>query len=363
MAEGGGVKIDLLCGICLMEYKKPKLLSCLHTFCEECLKFNVSVGAIVCPICEHKTSLPDGGLKSLKDNKIVEYDENDSEFGARCDGCMRPIGSTKCLDCSSTLCEGCVASHNYNYADHELKSLQDELLVCPEHQDQCQHYCKMCDELLCDKCLRSHEQHITFSLPEGDEDAALSIVEAINKCKQQVRNLQLTSADIEKASEKIQHEKTDKINLIEKKFEKLFEDLAKCKDKLIQKIEKSFYVQQKYLQVEKHSMYVGESLINHCCQFSEKVVGSNNHSGLVLAYKKDIMKRLCQLYMATSFLPSFQDKKFINCLPSVNTQDLCKVEEVVRDLALEDKGNVKSEVSTTKINWPKSGEKNVLNCY
>ena len=59
------------CAICLEDptYRRPKALSCLHTFCENCLNMcRVVKGMIKCPTCRRKTTLPPGGVKKLPEN-------------------------------------------------------------------------------------------------------------------------------------------------------------------------------------------------------------------------------------------------------------------------------------------------------
>ena len=46
---------QLRCAVCLTQFKEPKVLSCLHTYCKECLvKLMKKIGAdhvITCPEC------------------------------------------------------------------------------------------------------------------------------------------------------------------------------------------------------------------------------------------------------------------------------------------------------------------------
>jgi hypothetical protein len=71
----------LVCKICLDSYKNPKCLSCLHTFCEQCIDNHVNSESsykkysdyreFTCPLCRKRTQLPVGGVKKLPDNFLV----------------------------------------------------------------------------------------------------------------------------------------------------------------------------------------------------------------------------------------------------------------------------------------------------
>ena len=58
------LKEQVTCSICLDTYTKPKTISCLHTFCCECLEKHARVsqkqGKFRCPECQAAIDLPEG---------------------------------------------------------------------------------------------------------------------------------------------------------------------------------------------------------------------------------------------------------------------------------------------------------------
>ena len=55
--------------------RRPRFLSCHHTFCTECLDdlaAQKSQRCIICPNCRSESSLGDGGVQGLKVNFTIE---------------------------------------------------------------------------------------------------------------------------------------------------------------------------------------------------------------------------------------------------------------------------------------------------
>lgn len=69
------VEKQLECPVCLLKFRTPKLLECMHTFCQECLlnlaKHSRLGGLVIrCPTCRQKTKVVD--VTKLHNNFIVQ---------------------------------------------------------------------------------------------------------------------------------------------------------------------------------------------------------------------------------------------------------------------------------------------------
>ncbi|XP_060590061.1 tripartite motif-containing protein 3-like isoform X1 [Ruditapes philippinarum] len=64
----------LTCSICMDEFQDPKVLKCLHTFCEECIQATIqkqimtSHSDISCPICRTRIDVDSNGDYNLQTN-------------------------------------------------------------------------------------------------------------------------------------------------------------------------------------------------------------------------------------------------------------------------------------------------------
>ena len=123
--------IEFNCNFCEERFKQPKILSCLHVFCAECVKKIIDSAVegkedeaalrskikstITCPTCQQTTSV--AGIDALptdhvtinmmeilaiKDKKVV------------CTSCKsQQTAVARCCDCANFLCPICVNAHQY----------------------------------------------------------------------------------------------------------------------------------------------------------------------------------------------------------------------------------------------------------
>src|SRR6218665_1177760 len=65
------------CSICMSAFKDPRMLSCIHTFCLECLKRTAEAGLknpgdrMPCPLCRRDFVIPADGVNGVQKNFFV----------------------------------------------------------------------------------------------------------------------------------------------------------------------------------------------------------------------------------------------------------------------------------------------------
>ena len=139
------LEADVTCGICLLQYREPKLLPCAHYFCRRCIERVAQYARgkpFPCPYCSEQTTLPMNGVDDLPTAYFVEHllevhramnankEELRSPRKMTCDACKKADGAvgSYCKECDQFMCGGCLEKHATTAlnARHTVESL-DEL--------------------------------------------------------------------------------------------------------------------------------------------------------------------------------------------------------------------------------------------
>ena len=162
------------CPACLgdMVDRSPRSLSCLHTFCSECLEQLINNRRIECPTCREITELKTNNVQELKVNfmlgqmrdreqKQAQASNKETKYSpdkprSMCEVCQQTLAVFKCKDCPQLLCGACKKTHEdiQEFKDHSVFNL------CQKHQQGITHLCKQCVRPLCMRCMMlDHTEH------------------------------------------------------------------------------------------------------------------------------------------------------------------------------------------------------------
>ncbi|VDI48598.1 Hypothetical predicted protein [Mytilus galloprovincialis] len=182
------------CSICLEEFKNPKYLPCLHTYCETCLQTYIESTAkaddrntyFACPVCRLSVTLPDSSnykfgtiASQLPFNHLIFSLMTDSKSKDKvikvaysCDPCARVGDDVKamhwCQQCNELLCSPCLKSFHNRLKDsgkhkvlaisegHKIPKLPDDQVnePCDVHTGKLYEvFCLDHSEMCCIICL------------------------------------------------------------------------------------------------------------------------------------------------------------------------------------------------------------------
>ena len=161
--------------ICLDTYTEPKTISCLHTFCCECLEKhaieNQRRGKFRCPECQAEIDIPQG----------YRFDRLPNSFFHK-----NLLGVLE--------------------AEDHRAILRQQKETCSQHtEERVRYYCSTCEACICPICVtedhRGHAFDVLEKAVQEDQKNILSTVQAIKEkadlFRAQLKKLEKTSEDVE----------------------------------------------------------------------------------------------------------------------------------------------------------------------
>ena len=194
MAEGRDTSVaedleqEITCAICHDHYTDPKVLSCCHYYCKECVySLALRTGLdkpFSCPECRKDTTLPQGKVDGLQGAFFInrmkqvhsKVERATGKVEAKCEMCSGAKAEAFCRQCVMFICAECVKQHQKMrvFAGHKVSSLQEikeggakeafvqepTLPTCQLHHEPMKIYCFDCSHLICRDCsIKDHLGH------------------------------------------------------------------------------------------------------------------------------------------------------------------------------------------------------------
>ena len=261
----------ITCGVCSKPYNDPRILSCLHSFCLQCLHHEIeksgSQQMFQCPICEQNTSIPVGGASVLPQNLHLGFEvevagymsKMTSNSDVACDQCAEGSSDPAvvfCCACHHFLCAFCLEHHKRNriWSKHKIVGLdqegarqqlhttmkpRDRYCSQPNHEDnKLNFYCETCSLLVCRDCTTvTHKSHSVKEISTVAKTQKMEISGALEDAKEVVTKLTGAIDDDNRIIEQVEISKRTAFLAINQAFEILQQRLEERKKTLLSELE------------------------------------------------------------------------------------------------------------------------------
>ncbi|KAJ8412512.1 hypothetical protein AAFF_G00128480 [Aldrovandia affinis] len=265
----------LVCSICLDHYHNPKVLPCLHTFCERCLQNYIPPQSLTlsCPVCRQTSILPEKGVAALQNNFFIT---NLMEVLQRDPECSRP--------------EACSVLESVSAA------AAGKPLCCPNHEGKVmEFYCESCETAMCLECTEGeHREHVTVPLRDVLEQHKAALKNQLDAIRNRLPQLTAAIELVNEISRQLTERKNEAVNEISNTFEELERALHLRKSALITDLENICSTKQKVLQAQLASLLQGKEHIQSSCSFTEQAL-SHGSATEVLLVQKQMSERVSAL--------------------------------------------------------------------
>ena len=315
------VAARLECGICLDQYKDPKLLSCFHVFCKQCLERLVlqeeGRSILRCPNCRHATTLPPKGVSGLQSDFHAHhlFEIQDTLVKAKepqCEKCkLKSTATCFCRDCGELVCDKCTEMHQTwkEYTNHRKVTIQavqadaanlippkKKVLYCPKHEGKkLKIYCETCNELICSNCtIRLHQGHhydvISDTFPKHKQE----ILNQLESVQHHLATVNQALHTFDARSKEVQDQKAAVQEEIHRKIDQLHQVLEQRRTELIGQLDQLTQHKLKTLAAQRDQV---ELLHTQLTSFLEYMEGSlkTGTQGEILEMKAPLLKQINQI--------------------------------------------------------------------
>ncbi|XP_040035642.2 tripartite motif-containing protein 3b isoform X1 [Gasterosteus aculeatus] len=257
----------LVCSICLDHYSNPKVLPCLHTFCESCLQNYIPPESLTlsCPVCRQTSILPEKGVGALQNNFFIT---NLMEVLQRDPQCSRP--------------EDCGVLESVSAA------AAVKLLCCPNHEGKVmEFYCESCETAMCLDCTEGeHREHVTVPLRDVVEQHKAALKTQLDAILSRLPQLTASIELVTEISRQLNERKNEAVAEITSTFDELERALHQRKTSLITDLELICSTKQKVLQTQLSSLLQGKEHIQSSCSFTEQALSRGSATEVLLVQKQ-----------------------------------------------------------------------------
>ncbi|XP_030043980.1 E3 ubiquitin-protein ligase TRIM56 [Microcaecilia unicolor] len=323
MAFGGSSLSDALtkdfltCKICLEKFTKPKILPCLHTYCEACLEKLIANNRLRCPECREEILLPEA-IRCLKTNffinSLLDLIHSTSESDFTCTLCplinkeSSQKAVSRCLDCSDNMCHTCASGHKCSRLtyDHQVVTIHDyvagkydgeirlrQAVKCQIHQgEHLRFQCTRCASLICRECrVTQHLHHQCMSLSEAAESRKPVIKGLLEGVERHIKLISNENVATEEFLQLLRSQKSSIKKLIEDETHKVLEQLHHQKQDILEKLDCFMKEQEKACDLLRSDLDFQEQVAKSTMTFAETVLSLGKETE-ILSLEKMITERL-----------------------------------------------------------------------
>ncbi|XP_070560141.1 tripartite motif-containing protein 2-like [Ptychodera flava] len=306
----------LLCGICCERYKNPKILPCLHSFCEPCLgKLADEMGAITCPVCRRVHELTDNGVAGIQVNiflndLITLFEQQKSvNTSKKCDGCEQGDAINHCTVCSFDFCSNCVTIHGKlpTTKSHLLLGFDEYMaaksadpasvqppVYCNSHQDyQVEFYCDTCNTVICLKCtaldhpLTKHQYRCVKDAAKHFTENLRVVIDKVKVKETEANNSKLKVQQIFESLEKcFQREEESLRKHIRQIIDEITRLIQENGNKLLTELKGEYEKRKVNLTAQLKELDIAESDLTSTREYVEKLMHYGNASQLMSAKRR-----------------------------------------------------------------------------
>ena len=317
------------CNICLDGYQSPRVLPCLHSFCERCLENHIKVNVKViiaryrvfaCPTCREEISLPGEGVAGFRRDFRVEQlhdylsqtdssntsSERESDLVTSCQFCEKELAGSEvlmfCRNCDKSICSSCSVRHKSKsiFSDHIINDINTSgrrlsADTCAIHPGENMGYiCQDCNIPICSICaMTNHDDHVTQDVQLGLKDAIDSLKFQFKCMGARLCQLKAKMEDINLIDKAVHENLVSQTTAIKKQVKEVMEHAHKSGEDLTQEVTNKCQDHLERVDLRQTDIELSVARMNSLSDLALDLIGRPSGVGLLRSYS-DLTSRIDQ---------------------------------------------------------------------
>ena len=344
------LKEHVTCSICLDTFTDPKTITCLHTFCCDCLKKHALIsqrnGKFRCPECQAEVDLPEANRfdklsTSFHHNSLLSVlaiRQSGKGNDMSCGVCKKKSAEISyCFECAKFMCSDCVNAHQLfshfteghkvtpvkQFQPQDYEALMRRHSFCSQQyheREVTRFFCLKCQSCVCQICITTdHKAHDVEPLEKAADDKKANILTRTEVLKTKTKVFSDAIREYEQTVSELEANIKNAKREVSQAAEQMVAKIREKERQIISAIENTRVSRAFKLDAAKAQVQSLLRQINQAIEFTENLIQRSSSSD-VMQSKNYVEQRFKDL--ESTQIPKFPVHSFVKFFPTNEVQNL-----------------------------------------
>ena len=369
------LKEHVTCSICLDTFTDPKTITCLHTFCFECLKKHALIsqrnGKFRCPECQAEVDLPEANCfdklpTSFHHNSLLSVlaiRQSGKGNDIICGVCKKKSAEISyCFECAKFMCSDCVNAHQLfshfteghkvtpvkQFQPQDYEALMRRQSFCSQQyheREVTRFFCLKCQICVCQICIATdHKAHDVEPLEKAADGEKANILTRTEVLKTKTKVFGDTIREYEQRVLELETNLTNAKREVSKAAEQMIAKIREDERRIITALENTRASRADKLNSAKAQVQSLLKQFNQAIEFAENLIQRSSSSDILQS--KNYLENRFE-HLENTAIPEIPVSSFLKFYPTKEGKNLTlgykATSEPVQGLTQDFQAGVESE--------------------